>query len=611
MSEIKIFVTHTPNRDTVCVDHPLLYNVIAGSDYQTEPVRESMLRDNEGENISFKNKSYCELTTQYWAWKNQKADYYGFCHYRRFFSFNSKKLQEADCGCLIYPAMNEVVMQELCMDEQTMRSYIEQYDFLIAEGIPASAFQAKSVYQHYDNAVELHIGDLDILLDIIREKYPEMKSAAEAYVRGKIFYPCNMFIMKDELFQRYSAMLFDILEEFEHRSDMSRYSREGYRTPGHLGERITGIFYQYLKGQGGYRLGELQMAQIEHTQREQEVPAWKRENVVPVVLAANQNYVPILYTCIKSIVNHTSPDRDYEIYIFHTDIEAENQSVIKKDFASSNIHIAFVDVTSRVAGYKLKAKGHITTETYYRFLILDILKEYAKVLYLDCDMIILRDIAELYDVELGNNLIGAVIDPDFAGQCNGANGDTERYCREILKLKDPLTYFQAGVLLFHVAELNQKITVKELFEMSDAGIYKYSDQDILNIICEGRVTFLDMAWNMITDCNHYRWHHVIKSAPYYILDAYEQARKNPYIIHYAGTAKPWKNPQEDFAKEFWKVARTTDYYEEIVYNMCAQNAGKRSFRAAFVDMLRKTAKRILPQGSWIRRTVGALYWKLK
>lgn len=611
MSEIKIFVTHTPNRNTVCVEHPLLYNVIAGSDFQTEPVQKDILRDNEGENISSKNKSYCELTTQYWAWKNQKADYYGFCHYRRFFSFNPKKLQEADCGCLIYPVMNEAVRRELCMDEQTMRSHIEEYDFLIAEGIPSSAFQAKNVYQHYDNAPELHIEDLRSLLEIIREKYPEMKSAAEAYVRGKIFYPCNMFIMKKELFQRYSAMLFDILGEFEHRSDMGSYSREGYRTPGHLGERITGIFYQYLKQQGGYRLGELQMAQIEHTQPEQEMSDWNREDTVPVVLASNQNYVPILYTCIKSIVNHTSLDRAYDIYIFHTDIETESQSAIRKDLEAQNIHVTFMDVAGRVAGYKLKAKGHITTETYYRFLILDILKEYDKVLYLDCDMIILRDVAELYDVDLGNNLIGAAVDPDFAGQCNGANGDTERYCREILKLKDPFTYFQAGVLLLHVAELNRKITVKELLEMSDTGIYKYSDQDILNIVCEGRVTYLDMAWNMITDCNHYRWHHVIKSAPYDILDAYEQARRNPYIIHYAGTTKPWKNPQEDFAKEFWKVARTTDYYEEMVYNMCAQNHSKRSLRATFIDVLRKTAKRILPQGSWIRRKVGALYWKLK
>ena len=50
MSDIKIFVTHTPNRNTMRVDNALLYNVIAGSDFQNKPVPSKVLRDNEGEN---------------------------------------------------------------------------------------------------------------------------------------------------------------------------------------------------------------------------------------------------------------------------------------------------------------------------------------------------------------------------------------------------------------------------------------------------------------------------------------------------------------------------------------------------------------------------------
>lgn len=92
----------------------------------------------------------------------------------------------------------------------------------------------------------------------------------------------------------------------------------------------------------------------------------------------------------------------------------------------------------------MQAKQHITTETFYRFLILDILKDYKKVVYLDCDMIICHDVAELYRVDMGENLIAATLDADFAGQCNIKTSDMREYCKETLGINDVFTYFQAG-----------------------------------------------------------------------------------------------------------------------------------------------------------------------
>lgn len=614
MSDIKIFVTHTPNRSTMRVDNPLLYNVIAGSDFQTREVPEGVYQDNQGENISSRNKSYCELTTQYWAWKNMEADYYGFCHYRRFVSFSQQKIKESDWGTIEYDYLDEKAMQELHFNENDMRAYIENYDFLIAEGVPTSAMNAKSVYDHYQKAPELHIEDVTLFLNIIKEKYPYLSEAATELFEGKIFYPCNMFIMKKELFQEYSAILFDILGEFEKRADMSEYSREGYRTTGHLGERMTGIYYLYLQKQGKYRLGETQIALIRNADEETEVKQIPAENTVPVVLAANQKYVPILYTCAQSIVEHTSAESQYEIYVFHTDITADSQKMFHDRLTRSNVKFTFINVSKKVAGYILQAKEHITTETFYRFLILDILKTYSKVVYLDCDMIICRDVAELYHTEMGDNLIAAALDPDFAGQCNMKTSDMRRYCQNTLGLENPFKYFQAGVLVFNVQEMNKIITVEKLLEMSDTGIYRFSDQDILNVVCKGRVTYLDMAWNMIFDCDHFRWQKVIKYAPYYILDAYENARKNPFIIHYAGFLKPWMKPDEDFGYVFWDVARRTPYYEQILSGM--QHQGGQSvtvdtvIEARAFKRTRRLLMKVFPQGSGIRRALGKMYWKM-
>lgn len=608
MDDIRIFVTHTVGSANICVQNPLFYHVAAGSDSQAGPLPEGMLADNTGEHISYKNPSYCELTTQYWAWKNVEADYYGFCHYRRYFSFAPRLLREAGWGCVSIPYLDQKAERKLCLDVRSIRRKVERYDCLTAKGIPVQALYADSVYGHYKNAPELHVEDLKLFREIVCRKFPKLRDAADRYLKGKTFYPCNMFIMKKELFMEYAQMLFAVLEEFERRADMRSYSREGLRTPGHLGERFMGIYYEYLKEKGGYRLGELQMALFGNTKVQACHKPSKQE--IPIVLAADQAYVPVLFTCLKSVVEHTDACRKYHIYIFHTDIWEADMQVFQKELARPHVKIEFVDVGARVAGYRLEAKAHITTETYYRFLILDILKGCPKAVYLDADVVVCQDAAQLYDLPLGDCLLAAAVDPDFAGQYNGANPDTKDYCSKVLKLKDPFAYAQAGVLVLNVEALNQRTSVQELFAMADSGDYKYSDQDILNIVCEGRIHWIDMAWNMLIDSRRQRYG-IIKSAPAYILDAYEQARKHPYIIHYAGDSKPWDNPWEDFAQEFWKMARQTPYYEELLWRAAKKREEKSVPAQKAAGIAVRAAKKVLPKGSAARRMAGRLYWMLK
>ena len=82
------------------------------------------------------------------------------------------------------------------------------------------------------------------MLEIIKEKYPYLSETAEEYFQGKVFFPCNMFIMKKEVFNTYSAILFDLLDEFEKRADMSEYSREGFVRQG-IWERESQVFIIY------------------------------------------------------------------------------------------------------------------------------------------------------------------------------------------------------------------------------------------------------------------------------------------------------------------------------------------------------------------------------
>lgn len=318
----------------------------------------------------------------------------------------------------------------------------------------------------------------------------------------------------------------------------------------------------------------------------------KIENAIPVVLACNDGYVPQLVVCLKSIVDSTDDNRVYDIVIFNRDISLQNQKVITDFFAEKNyVKITFVNISSYVEGYILKAKAHISTETFYRFLIIDILKCYQKVLYLDCDLIVKRDLTQLFDIDLESNLIAACRDVDFNGQCNLLCMDTKNYLHTVLKLDAPRNYFQAGVLVLNVEELNKVVTVKQLFEMADTGIYKYSDQDILNIVCKNRVKYLDMRWNYLFDHKFLRYKLLVVKAPEDIRQEYEVAKKDPYVIHYAGKEKPWQNPKAEYADDFWQIAKNTPYNKELLESMNLYYISQNK------SVIKKVFNRFFPIGS--------------
>lgn len=113
-----------------------------------------------------------------------------------------------------------------------------------------------------------HRKDLDITLQILKEKYPAFAQTADSYMQSETAHECNMFIMKKEIYKNYCAWLFDILFEAEKRIDSTWYSVEEYRVMGYLAERLCGIYYEWLKTQPGIRAGELPKTLFKETAAE-------------------------------------------------------------------------------------------------------------------------------------------------------------------------------------------------------------------------------------------------------------------------------------------------------------------------------------------------------
>ena len=529
-----------------------------------------MLHDNDGEdNISDLNGMYCELTAQYWAWKNIKADYYGFMHYRRYFSLNSALLPEDCFGNVCLEEINDKNVKLLGLNDENIEKVVSQYDVitLIPNNIKKLG-DVKTVYEHAQKESPYHrIEDLKEIMSIISEKYPNFKDAMKKYLSSEEGYFCNMYILRRDIFEDYCSWLFDILETHRKSKDFYDYSVDEYRVSGFWAERLWGIYYTYLKEKrSDLKYKEVQKSFFKSTDLDTKLhPAFSRNNI-PIVFSSDDNYVPILATAVKSIANFSTKNNNYDIVILHQDITKDNQSKLIKEFESESLSIRFVNVKKFFEDRHLITPAHFTIEIYFRLAMQDVMQEYDKVVYLDSDLVVNKDIAELYFTPLGDNLIAAVQDVDSAGCYKGFDPKRKEYFENVLKLQDPYSYFNSGVIVMNLNKFRHDFTSEYIIKLAENEDYIFPDQDVLNILCENNVLYLDERWNTLI--NHKSRDNsrleVARLAPHKIYNNYLKARKDPWIIHFAGYQKPWKYRQCDMSEYFWRFARETSFYEQLM-----------------------------------------------
>lgn len=541
------------------------------------------LHDDEGENISTLNSMYCELTTQYWAWKNIDAPYIGFCHYRRYFDFSPELHEQNSYGEIMDGRIDQVSQAKYHLDDASIYKAIEGVDIAttVVQDIRSYMGPEATLRSQYDAADHLYVEDLDRVVDILVRRHPEYSQDARAFLSGHTGCFCNMFIMGRDIFRAYCEWLFPLLEEFVNTTDMSKYSREGVRTPGHLSERLLNIYL--LHQQRMHPELSIKRLQCVHFQEPDYKPGLKMpvrlddlRQIVPVVFASDNNYVPMLTTTIYSMLSNASNNYRYDITVLHRDISGANQAIMREFFSSyDNVNLGFCDVSQVIEKYNLTTNNpHISVETYYRFLIQDLLPYYDKVLYLDSDLIIRGDVSELFATDLGDSLLAAAHDIDFVANVNMKRGDRLAYAKEILGMKDPYSYFQAGVLVLNTRAMRSRHTMEEWLEFASDDRFIYNDQDVLNAHCEGEVVYLDYSWNVMIDCFG-RINKVFTFAPAYMFDAFIESRSNEKIVHYAGFEKPWKLAGCDRGELYWRYARETPFYESLLQHSIAGNRSGR------------------------------------
>ena len=133
---------------------------------------------------------------------------------------------------------------------------------------------------------------------------------------------------------------------------------------------------------------------------------------IPVFFSTDDNYIPYLDVAISSLIANASEDFRYRIIVLNTGLSKENTDLVKKK-ESSDFIIEFIDISDRLGNIKSRFKDvyHFSLASYYRLFIASLFPEYDKVIYLDCDLVILGDISELYEINIGENISKGTIAP--------------------------------------------------------------------------------------------------------------------------------------------------------------------------------------------------------
>lgn len=565
--DLEIFVT--AHKQTKQLEHPLLSYIQGGAELNKKI--KAKYYDNAGEdNISIKSPTFCELTTQYWVWKNLKRDYYGFCHYRRFLSF-----QEINCfpedrgGNILFEEINPSLIDKLGMtDIEHVKNLVSGYDILVTNPYDCSVDGISNLYWQYKMGRYLHIKDLECMFSVIQELYPEYMEAAKASIDSSIFYPCNMFIMNDETFQTYNQWVFDILNEVEKRTDISEYNEQERRVFGHIAERLLCIFIEYSKRNTSRKIGIIKRSFVRDTD-DYPSPAFENNNV-PIVLASDNEYALYAAATINSIITNASDKNNYDLLLMTPDMSETNKDLIKSLCNShNNVSLRIIDVSAKLKTLDLSVEDHISVVTYARLFAPILFVNYPKFLYLDVDLIVKSDVAELYNIDIQDNILGACIDIGYVSLIHENDKETVK-AMETAQIKDPYKYFNAGVLIVNNTKLSEEYPNTYLIDYATTHQYRYMDQDILNELCANKIFYLGYEWNVMHYLSGHRKDLIDRAAPMSFKQGYLAARKHPKIIHYAGNKKPWNNFYEDYADEFWNSIKNSILHE-ILFEKYLEN----------------------------------------
>ena len=305
-------------------------------------------------------------------------------------------------------------------------------------------------------------------------------------------------------------------------------------------------------------------------------PIKKRVKVVPVFLTINSAYAPYAAAAIHSLTQHADPNRYYKVIILHDGLNLVNRWRLR-NLVTRNVALQFKKMSrslylKAVVAYCTRRKKGAAdffsaAVYYYRAFIPLLFPIYKKAVYIDSDVILRGDIGELFDIELGDNVLAAMVDPkvsvipefrDYVDNAVGVPHDE---------------YVNSGVQVMDLRKMRKMKYLSTMIEMMrkyDADLVA-PDQDYLNVILRGKILFLDPVWNA----------EPVKDLP-----------RNVKLVHFNLFNKPWHYKGVPCERIFWTAAKGTGFTGDLKRQLAAFDEKKQKEDHEKVEALIKKAARL-------------------
>ncbi len=268
-----------------------------------------------------------------------------------------------------------------------------------------------------------------------------------------------------------------------------------------------------------------------------------------IALCFDSNFIMQAGVTIKSVcLNNTQEEIVFHLFI--NNVSAESQNTLKGLLENSKHKLIFYEIDeSLLTGWPEVSR--YPKSIYYRFFIAHKIPKYVNyILYLDCDIIVRDSLKELYEIDLNNRIIAAVLD----------RTPFEVETMNRLRLPIEKGYFNSGVLLIDAPKWRKENVTSELCKL----IHKYSnklvypDQDVLNLFFNDNWKKLHLRYNLQQG---FIYEHTKLYWPYF--EELHEAQSNPAIIHFSGV-KPWYHECCNPYKQLWlDVASKTPWKDYV------------------------------------------------